>query len=187
MSLSQGTPGLLGATRSPERGREQILPQGSRGNHPCPHPDLARLASRTARESVSVILSSSHPFAGLYDSSPGKPRHPLPTSSVSLPHQRTRDFRLPSLSLRSLAFIPTEPIIRMLNPQVPIATALMPEPRITSVDQPTRWLRGGGREGSAEKTNSRGKATPSDEPTGVYISCSLRKQSAAQSPPYPDE
>ena len=124
-----------GCQPPPDARREAGNRIGASGeNHPCPHPDLA---SRTARESVSVILTA--PVCGALLQQPGKPRHPLATSSSSPP---CRDPEIsaspPSPPTPARIHAATEPIIRMLNPQVPIATALMPEPRITSVDQPTR-------------------------------------------------
>lgn len=68
----------------------------------------------------------------------------------------------------SLYIHPPEPIIQVQNREVPIATALMPEPRMTTPGQPRRQLRGGGPEAPAENTDSGGEEHGVAGPLGLH-------------------
>lgn len=127
---------------------------------------FGRQASRTIRES-SCVVSSYTQFAAICHSTRGKLIHPLPTASSppppSAPSRRTGDFAPlpPSHPRPSSPVHPHQTIVRMLNREVPMATALMPEPRITAAGGPGRVSR--------ENTPRReGEAT--DKPTGLSVS-----------------
>lgn len=138
---------------------------------------FGRQASRTIRES-SCVVSSYTQFVAMCHSTRGKPIHPLPTASSppppSAPSRRTGDFAPPPLTPAPLlAFIPTKPIVRMLNREVPMATAPMPEPRITAP---------GGPGGVSRETSCGGKGRRLTNPLGFLLALSKRKHSALRSP-----
>ena len=102
------------------------------------------------------------------------PSHCLLAASPQRPFPQNRRLCTPPLTPAPLlAFIPTKPIVRMLNREVPMATALMPEPRITAA---------GGPGGVSRERSCGGKGRRLTNPLGFLLALSKRKHSALRSP-----